>query len=141
MRPLPVHLSLAELAAIHRAAELLGTDKSRLLLESALMTAEEYVASSEGGRPGQGAVFWSARVPQTVTSTVHVAPTAEQLERLQRAAAKVKVMHGGDVHDITPAAFIVGATLRALARRQVMDGRLAELRLPVTASAAHRRTR
>lgn len=131
MRPVAVLVSLAELAVIHRAAELLDCTKSQLLLESALATADEYVSSREGGAPGNpGHVFWSSLTPQSVTGTLHVAPSAAQLNRLERASARVRVVRGSDVREVSLAAFIVGATLRVLARRKRSEPRLAELLVP-----------
>lgn len=139
MRPVAINLSLAELAVVHRAAELLGTTKSSLLLQCALTAADEYISSREGGAPGNpGHVFWSVVTPQTVTGTVHVAPSTSQLQRIERAAARVKMLRGSDVLDVSTAAFVIGATLRVLSRRRQSEKALGELRLPFEMRAVQR---
>lgn len=139
MRPVAINLSLAELAVVHRAADLLGTTKNSLLLHCALTAADEYISSREGGAPGNpGHVFWSVVTPQTVTGTVHIAPNGSQMERLERAAARVKMLRGSDVLDVSPAAFVIGATLRVLSRRRESEKVLAELRLPFEMRAVRR---
>lgn len=142
MRPIPIPLSVAELAVLHDASEALHTSKHELLLTSALATADEYAASREGGPPGgPGHVFWSARSAQTSFTAVHIAPSSADQERLERAASRVRMLQGSTNVAVPLAAFVIGATLRMLARRRASDPALARIRLPAQMWSVQRRRR